>query len=77
MPWAFARLCAAALGVTTADEAPLGFLRSSGSPSFFWRHWHVSWYRWLSTYVYRPLGASSSALVAALACSTLLHGAGR
>lgn len=43
VPWTFARLCAAALGVAPADEAPVGFLRSSLSPRAFWRNFHVRW----------------------------------
>ena len=43
MPWTFARLCAATLGITTVDDAPVGFLRSSMTPRTFWRSFHVRW----------------------------------
>lgn len=41
VPWTFARLGSAALGIPLADEAPVGFLRSSASPRTFWRNFHV------------------------------------
>lgn len=41
VPWTFARLSCAALGVAAPDEAPVGFLRSSASPRTFWRNYHV------------------------------------
>ncbi len=53
------------------------------SPSNFWRRWHISLSRWITDYVYIPLGGSRSRgparrtanVVAAMGLSGLWHGA--
>ncbi|CAN7722874.1 MBOAT family protein [Paenibacillus sp. LjRoot153] len=52
------------------------------NPSDFWRRWHISLSRWITDYVYIPLGGSRKSLwrsslnsVAAMGISGLWHGA--
>ncbi|GAB4814176.1 hypothetical protein N2152v2_001222 [Parachlorella kessleri] len=77
VPWTIARLAARTLGILTVDEAPVSFVAASVSARTFWRNFHVSWYRWLVRYVYRPLGGGWRAATAVMLVSTLLHGFSR
>ncbi|KAL4422024.1 hypothetical protein ABPG77_005454 [Micractinium sp. CCAP 211/92] len=77
VPWTFAQLCAAGMGIVTPDETPAGILSASTTPATFWRNFHTSWSRWLRQYIYVPLGRTPAALVLTMAASTLLHGTHR
>ena len=48
--------CAKAMGITVADNFNRPYLAVSVSD--FWKRWHISLTRWLTDYIYIPLGGS-------------------
>ncbi|MEP6506590.1 MAG: MBOAT family O-acyltransferase [Gemmatimonadales bacterium] len=56
------------LGIRIPENFDWPFFRSNISE--FWRHWHISLYKWLVDYVFIPLGGSRRSL--ALVCGNIL-----
>lgn len=68
-------------GISIPENFDWPYIRTNISE--FWRHWHMSLYKWLVDYVFIPLGGSrgttirvSSNVMVVMLVSGLWHGAG-
>ena len=57
--WRFFRLWAFADGVVVQENLTR-FVYLNRNITGFWRHWHVSFNKWLISYIYIPLGGRST-----------------
>ena len=63
-----------AAGLYVASDAPVFWVRASGSVRGFWARFHVSWWALFVRAIWLPLGGGHAALTAVVAFATLLHG---
>lgn len=71
LPWRFFRLWALIDGID-APENMVRCVNDNYSALSFWRSWHRSYNRWVTRYIYIPLGGSSRALVNSLVVFTFV-----
>jgi alginate O-acetyltransferase complex protein AlgI len=73
--------CARIFGIRVPENFDFPYLRINIAE--FWKHWHISLYRWIVDYIFIPLGGSRGTLpricfnvILAMFISGLWHGAG-